>query len=102
MPQAQLKTYAEVEAEREKANTKDNRYSVTEDEAQAAELPTAEEEEKKESIRTTLPKKAQDYLKRAERSLVGRVGRALGVPRFAQREYFKDSVVRDEDGLGAA
>ena len=94
VPQAQLKTYAEVEAEREKANAQDIRYSVTEDEAQAAELPTAEEEEKKDSIRTTLPKKAQDYLKRAERSLVGRVGRALGVPRFAQREYLQEIAQR--------
>lgn len=65
------------------------RYSVTEEEIPEATLPTADEE-KKDSIRTTLPKKAQDYLKRAERSLVGRVSRALSVPRFAQREYLQE------------
>ena len=66
------------------------RYSVTEEGTPEATLPTAEDEEKKDSIRTTLPKKAQDYLKRAERSLVGRVSRALSVPRFAQREYLQE------------
>ena len=64
-------------------------YSVTEEETAEATLPTAEDEEKKNSIRTSLPKKAQDYLKRAENALVGRVSRALSVPRFAQREYLQ-------------
>lgn len=65
-------------------------YSVTEEETPEAMLPTAEDEEKKDSIRTTLPKKAQDYLKRTENALVGRVSRALSVPRFAQREYLQE------------
>lgn len=64
-------------------------YSVTEGETTEATLPTAEDEEKKNSIRTSLPKKAQDYLKRAENALVGRVSRALSVPHFAQREYLQ-------------
>ena len=67
-------------------------YSVTEEETAEATLPTAEDEEKKNSIRTSLPKKAQDYLKRAENALVGRVSRALSVPRFAQREYLQKIV----------
>ena len=65
-------------------------YSVTEEETPEATLPTAEDEEKKNSIRTSLPKKAQDYLKRTENALVGRVSRALSVPRFAQREYLQE------------
>ena len=65
-------------------------YSVTEEETSEATLPTAEDEERKDSIRTSLPKKAQDYLKRAENALVGRVSRALSVPRFAQREYLQE------------
>lgn len=64
-------------------------YSVTEGETTEATLPTAKDEEKKNSIRTSLPKKAQDYLKRAENALVGRVSRALSVPHFAQREYLQ-------------
>ena len=65
-------------------------YSVTEEETPEATLPTAENEEKKGGIRTTLPKKARDYLKRTENALVGRVSRALSVPRFAQREYLQE------------
>ena len=65
-------------------------YSVTEEETPEATLPTAADEEKKNSIRTSLPMKAQDYLKRAENALVGRVSRALSVPRFAQREYLQE------------
>lgn len=65
-------------------------YSVTEEETSEATLPTAEDEERKDSIRTSLPKKAQDYLKRTENALVGRVSRALSVPRFAQREYLQE------------
>ena len=70
------------------------RYSLSEaedagDEVPAAALPTGQED-----LRTSLPKKAQDYLKRAERALVGRVGRALSVPRFAQREYLQEIAQR--------
>lgn len=69
------------------------KYSLSEegtgDEVPAATLPTGQED-----LRGALPKKAQDYLKRAERALVGRVGRALSVPRFAQREYLQEIAQR--------
>ena len=75
----------------ENVNTK---YSLSEEEEEEgddvpAALPTGQED-----LRTSLPKKAQDYLKRAERALVGRVGRALSVPRFAQREYLQEIAQR--------
>lgn len=76
----------------ENVNTK---YSLSEEEEEdagddvPAALPTGQED-----LRTSLPKKAQDYLKRAERALVGRVGRALSVPRFAQREYLQEIAQR--------
>lgn len=74
----------------ENVNTK---YSLSEEDAgddvPAATLPTGQED-----LRGALPKKAQDYLKRAERALVGRVGRALSVPRFAQREYLQEIAQR--------
>lgn len=69
------------------------RYSISEEEDAGddvpAALPTGQED-----LRTSLPKKAQDYLKRAEHALVGRVGRALSVPRFAQREYLQEIAQR--------
>lgn len=39
------------------------------------------------SIRSTLPRKAQNYLERTERGLVKRIGDALSVPSAARREY---------------
>lgn len=76
-----------------KAQDVNTKYSLSEegtgDEVPAATLPTGQED-----LRGALPKKAQDYLKRAERALVGRVGRALSVPRFAQREYLQEIAQR--------
>ena len=43
-----------------------------------------------EEVIGALPVKAQRYLARTERGLVGRVGDALGVPRTAQRAYLYD------------
>lgn len=70
------------------------RYSLSEAEDAGDEVPAAALPTRQEDLRTSLPKKAQDYLKRAERALVGRVGRALSVPRFAQREYLQEIAQR--------
>ena len=68
------------------------RYSVSEDEnaVPEAQLPTAEDTD----VISTLPVKAQDYLKRAERTLVSTIGNALSVPKFARREYL-NGIVRE-------
>ncbi len=71
----------------ENVNTK---YSLSEEEDAGDDVPAATLPTGQEDLRGALPKKAQDYLKRAERALVGRVGRALSVPRFAQREYLQE------------
>lgn len=47
-----------------------------------------------ESVRTALPKKAQNYLRSTERTLVNRIGNALGVPKLARREYL-DAIVQE-------
>ena len=96
---ADTTSVASTDSVRDFEENVNTRYSLSEeedtgDDVLAATLPTAEEEEKKDSIRTSLPKKAQDYLKRAENALVGRVGRALSVPRFAQREYLQEIAQR--------
>ncbi len=70
------------------------KYSLSEEENAGDEVPAATLPTGQEDLRTSLPKKAQDYLKRAERALVGRVGRALSVPRFAQREYLQEIAQR--------
>lgn len=70
------------------------RYSLSEEEEGGDDVPAATLPTGQEDLRTSLPKKAQDYLKRAERALVGRVGRALSVPRFAQREYLQEIAQR--------
>ena len=62
-------------------------YSVEEE----AQLPTAAEEEQRDII-STMPVKAQQYLRRAERYLLDKVSGLLNVPRFAQREYLQDIV----------
>ena len=61
-------------------------YSVEEE----AQLPTAEETER--DIISTMPVKAQQYLRRAERYLLDKVGGLLNVPRYAKREYLQDIV----------
>lgn len=75
----------------ENVNTK---YSLSEEEDAGDDVPAATLPTGQEDLRGALPKKAQDYLKRAERALVGRVGRALSVPRFAQREYLQEIAQR--------
>lgn len=45
-----------------------------------------------ENIVDTLPKKAQNYLSRAERAMVRNLGELLSVPTAAQREYLQDTV----------
>lgn len=62
-------------------------YSVEEE----AQLPTAAEEETRDII-STMPVKAQQYLRRAESYLTAKVGNLLSVPRYAQREYLRDIV----------
>ena len=58
------------------------------------ELPTAEEllERERQSVVDTLPAKARNYLRQKENILLGKVGKALNVPRYAQREYLRDIV----------
>lgn len=64
----------------------ERQYSVDEE----AQLPTAEETER--DIISTMPVKAQQYLRRAERYLLDKVGGLLNVPRYAKREYLQDIV----------
>ncbi len=49
-------------------------------------------EDAKESIVDTLPRKAQNYLSRAERAMVRKLGDLLSVPTTAQREYLQETV----------
>lgn len=74
---------AEGDAEGEGLNGSDIRYSV--DEAESG-PKTAED------IISTMPVKAQQYLRRAESYLTAKVGNLLSVPRYAQREYLRDIV----------
>lgn len=77
-----------------KAQDVNSKYSLSEEEDAGDDVPAATLPTGQEDLRGALPKKAQDYLKRAERALVGRVGRALSVPRFAQREYLQEIAQR--------
>ena len=77
---------------------KNIRYSIsphqteqTQAEPEGLSLPTVEEDPGAE-IRSKLPAKARDYLKRAESKLLSHIGESLSVPRFAQREYLKEIV----------
>ena len=49
-------------------------------------------EDAKDSIVDTLPRKAQNYLSRAERAMVRKLGDLLSVPTAAQREYLQETV----------
>lgn len=49
-------------------------------------------EDAKDSIMDTLPRKAQNYLSRAERAMVRKLGDLLSVPTTAQREYLQETV----------
>ena len=48
-------------------------------------------EDAKDSIMDTLPRKAQNYLSRAERAMVRKLGDLLSVPTAAQREYLQET-----------
>ena len=48
-------------------------------------------EDAKDSIVDTLPRKAQNYLSRAERAMVRKLGDLLSVPTAAQREYLQET-----------
>ena len=50
------------------------------------------DENEVDDVRSVLPKKARDYLKRTERTLLNSISRNLGVPWFAQREYLQPMV----------
>lgn len=71
------------------------KFSISPSPAQAEpeglSLPTVEEDPGAQ-IRSKLPAKARDYLKRAESKLLSYIGESLSVPRFAQREYLKEIV----------
>lgn len=69
------------------------RFSVS-DEENSTERETQERGADAESVRTALPKKAQNYLRSTERTLVNRIGNALGVPKLARREYL-DAIVKE-------
>ena len=49
-------------------------------------------EDAQDSIVNTLPRKAQNYLSRAERAMVRKLGDLLSVPTAAQREYLQETV----------
>lgn len=49
-------------------------------------------EDTQEGIVDTLPRKAKDYLSRAERAMVRKLGDLLSVPTAARREYLQDTV----------
>lgn len=49
-------------------------------------------EDAQDSIVDTLPRKAQNYLSRAERAMVRKLGDLLSVPTTAQREYLQETV----------
>lgn len=50
-----------------------------------------------DDTRAALPRKAQDYLRRTERTLVNRIGRAMSVPRLARRDYL-EGIAREISG----
>lgn len=50
-----------------------------------------------DDARAALPRKAQDYLRRTERTLVNRIGRAMSVPRLARRDYL-EGIAREISG----
>ena len=64
-------------------------FSISETAEQGAE---AAEEPSPADIVSSLPRKAQNYLERAERQLVARLGGALSVPKFAQRGFLQPIV----------
>ena len=63
-------------------------HSISEEEVPGLSLPSVEE--KSESAVDKLPTKARDYLRRAERAMVARIGEKMNVPRYAQREYLQE------------
>ena len=63
-------------------NNPDIRYSLADD----SEAATAEE---KPDVRSSMPKKAKDYLKRVERELLWAIADKLSVPKLAGREYLQ-------------
>lgn len=65
-----------------------NRSEVLADEAELLE----EEDVTAENSRDALPKKAQDYLKRAERKLLNDIGWKLNVPWLARRDFLQEIV----------
>ena len=52
---------------------------------------------RQDDARAALPRKAQDYLRRTERTLVNRIGRAMSVPRLARRDYL-EGIAREISG----
>lgn len=85
---------------REQPITVNRQFSFSEPD-ETAETTEAESEpmtkEQADEVVSTLPKKAENYLERAERQLVNKLGTALHVPWHARRDFLKD-IVRQISG----
>lgn len=84
-----LPTLAELQARRGQTGA-----GTQQENAGATANSDAAGQEQSASPVDTLPRKAQDYLERAERGLVNKIGELLSVPRSAQREFLQ-GIVRD-------
>ena len=82
-----------MRAEEQSTNTVERNGRATEQSVQDPELTERYSSgDNQENIVDTLPKKAQNYLSRAERAMVRNLGELLSVPTAAQREYLQDTV----------
>ena len=81
----------------------DTRHSISKPAVTGQEDPAAAEQadetaENIADVRSVLPKKARDYLKRAERKLLNKVGQSLGVPYLAKRDVLTPIIQEISDG----
>ena len=80
-------------AEEQSANTVERNGRATEQSAPDPNLTERHSSgDNQENIVDTLPKKAQNYLARAERVLTSKISAALSVPTRAQRDYLRGTV----------
>lgn len=83
----QLRRYSQSETD---GQTAPDAQSEAQNSEETQEPQTTQTDAKPRDIRSTMPVKARDYLKRTERNLIRRIGDAMRVPKFAQREYLSD------------
>ena len=83
---------------REQPITVNKQFSFSEPKKETTEAePEPMTKEQADEVVSTLPKKAENYLERAERQLVNKLGTALHVPWHARRDFLKD-IVRQISG----